>query len=119
MGIGCPGVRTWAYISKRSTVRVSSDIRAKGEGLLDASLYHPHIRNHASLTRGGSKARRELIVLTASSALLFQSVLKPAWICQLSLRTVRWAPSWSALNLESIDARVLSEIHACLTRSRR
>ena len=59
MGIGCPGGRTWAYISKRSTVRVSSDIRAKGEGLLDASLYHPHIRNHASLTRGGSDARRD------------------------------------------------------------
>ena len=57
MGIGLPGGRTWAYGSANSSVRVSRDICAGGGGLSAASLYHPHIQTHESLTRGGVKCK--------------------------------------------------------------
>ena len=71
MEIGCYGGRTWAYSSTRSAVRVFSYTLARGGGLSAASLYHPLILTHISLTGGGYDARRESIVRPESSARLF------------------------------------------------
>ena len=90
-----------------------------GGGLLAASLYQPHIQTHASITREGYNMRRDSIVMPAFSDLLFQSVLRPAQIHRMSLRTVRWSPSWRAVTLASTDAQVSSKIQDRLTNSLR
>ena len=117
MGIGHPGSGTWVYISASSTVRFSRDRHAGGGGLLAEYLYHPRIRTHAHLTRGGSDTRRDSIVQSASSTCLFQSVLRPARIRRLSCRTVHCPPSWSVVTLAYMAAHISSEIQSRLTRS--
>ena len=69
MGIGRPGGGTWAYSSARSTVKVSRDICAGGRGLLAASLYHPRIYTHESLTRGGGGVRYEGVIYSVACLL--------------------------------------------------
>ena len=88
-------------------------------GLLTTSLYHLRIQTHTSLTRWGSDASKDYMALSASTSFLFRSIWRPARIYQLSCRTVRLAPSQRAVTLASIDAQVLSEIHACCTLLRR
>ena len=109
IGIGIPGGGMWAYRSVCYAIRVSRDIRAGGGVLSAASLYHPHIRTHASLTRWGSDAKRDLIVHPAFSACLFWYVLMPARIRWLSLQKVHWCPYCHLVNLTSRSAQVLSE----------
>ena len=60
-----------------------------GGGSIGRVLVPPRISTHASLTRGESNARRDLMALPVSSALLFRYVLMPARIHRLSFRTVR------------------------------
>ena len=73
----------------------------------------------SSLTRGGSDARRDLIVRPASYDRLVLSVIRHARIRRMSFRTVLWDPSWCAVTLVSMAAQVSSEIQACLNRSLR
>ena len=81
-------------------------------GRSTASLYHPHIRIHASQMIGGSEARRDSSADPASAARLCRSSWRLVLIVRLSALGSQWSLFWCAAILVLMRRQVSGDIHA-------
>ena len=119
--IGWPGDGMCRYNSTYSAVMCSMVDLDGGGGRSISSLYHPHIRIHASLIRGGPEARRGSTTDPASAALWHQSYWIFTLIFLISVQTIPWYPSWirHTAILVLMSCQVSSDVQARRGRSRR
>ena len=111
-GIGCPSGGTGRYSSTRSAVMAVMDNLDGDRGQYTASLYHPHIRIHASWRRDGSEARRDSTTDTALAALWRRPSWRLALIVQLTPLEFCWSLVRHVAILAFMRPQVSSYIHA-------
>ena len=94
MGLFSTGGGTRLYRSTRSAMIRSRFTQAVGGAWYSVALYHPFIRFHASLCKGGggaSEARSDLISLTSSFTHHFCSAFNIAFILRLRPQMIPWS----------------------------